>query len=140
MFDKIRVSSLAITLGVALLGVAALPQLRASELDKKTVVTFNAPVELSGQILPAGTYIFKTLGDDNNVVIVTNLDENHSYGIFNTIPIETLAVPDGARIELSEDPVSAPEAVHAWFYPGVNYGWEFPAATARKQAAAERAD
>lgn len=133
MFDKIRVSSLAVTLGAALLAATALPQLKASESDKKTIVSFNTPVEITGQVLPAGTYVFKTLGDvENDIVTVTNQDESHLYGIFRAIPIETSTVSGKARVELSEGPGNAPEAVRAWFYPGVNYGWEFPAAKAEK--------
>jgi hypothetical protein len=140
MFSNIRVSGLALTLGAVLLAATAVPQLSASELDKKTVVTFDAPVEISGQVLPAGTYVFKTYGDDLNTVVVTNAGEDHEYGIFLAVPIETSTIPDRARVELSEGSGAAPEAVRAWFYPGINYGWEFPASRTRKQAAAERAD
>ena len=31
----------------------------ADQWDKKTTVTFNAPVEVPGKVLPAGTYVFK---------------------------------------------------------------------------------
>src|SRR5579862_4740084 len=123
MFDKIRVSSLALTLGVTLLA-AAVPRLRASEFDKKTILTFSAPVEVSGEALPAGTYVFKTLEDNRNIVMVMNSDENHLYALLNTIPIETLTVPDKVRVEFSERPANTPAAIHAWFYPGDNVGWE----------------
>jgi len=140
MFDKIRVSSLAVTLGVALLAAAAVPQLRASEFDKKTIMTFSAPVEISGHALPAGTYVFKTLENNRNVVVVMNSEENRVYALLQTIPIETSAVPDKVRVEFSERPANAPAAIHAWFYPGDNYGWEFPSPKAEKQIIAQRAD
>jgi hypothetical protein len=140
MFDKIRVSSLAVTLGVALLAAAAVPQLRASEFDKKTIMTFSAPVEISGHALPAGTYVFKTLENNRNVVMVMNSEENRVYALLQTIPIETSAVPDKVRVEFSERPSNAPAAIHAWFYPGDNYGWEFPSPKAEKQIIAQRAD
>ena len=140
MFNNIRVLSLAVTLGVALLATSAVPQLRASEFDKKTIMTFSAPVEISGHALPAGTYVFKTLGDNRDVVMVMNSEENHVYALLLTIPIETSAVPDKARVEFSERPSNAPEAIHAWFYPGDNYGWEFPSPKAEKQIIAQRTD
>src|ERR1017187_4674945 len=98
MFDKIRVSSLAVTLGVALLAAAAVPQLRASEFDKKTIMTFSAPVEISGHALPAGTYVFKTLENNRNVVMVMNSEENRVYALLQTIPIETSAVTLGVAL------------------------------------------
>jgi Protein of unknown function (DUF2911) len=140
MFDKIRVSSLAVTLGVALLAAAAVPQLRASEFDKKTIMTFSAPVEISGHTLPAGTYVFKTLENDRNIVVVMNSEENRVYALLQTIPTETSAVPDKVRVELSERPGNAPAAIHAWFYPGDTYGWEFPSPKAEKQNIAQRTD
>src|ERR1700693_3994057 len=99
MFDKIRVSSLAVTLGVALLAAAAVSQLRASEFDKKTIMTFSAPVEISEHALPAGTYVFKTLENNRNVVMVMNSEENRVYALLQTTPIEISAVPDKVRVE-----------------------------------------
>jgi hypothetical protein len=131
MFNRVGVS-LAVTLGVALLVASAAPQLRASEFDKKTIISFSAPVEISGQILPAGTYVFTTLGENRDVVRVMNRDENRVYATVLAAPIETSVIPDHARIELSEGSGNAPEAIHAWFYPGDSLGWEFPSPQAEK--------
>jgi hypothetical protein len=97
MFNRIGLSSLALALGVALLARSAAPQLKASELDKKTVIGFSAPVEIFGRILPAGMYVFKTLADNRDLVIVTNKDENRLYTTVIAIPVETSAT----RIVLS---------------------------------------
>jgi hypothetical protein len=79
MLNRIGVSSLAVTLGVALLAATTARQLRASEFDKKTIISFSAPVEISGRILPAGTYVFTTLGENRDIVRVVNRDENRVY-------------------------------------------------------------
>ena len=126
MFDRIRVSSLALALGAVLLASTAAPRLRASELDKKTIVTFNGPVELGGRVLPAGMYVFKTPEDNRDVVIVMNEDENSVIATVLAVPVQAATVPDQARIELSESVRNAPQAIHAWFYPGDSTGWEFP--------------
>src|ERR1700732_2389873 len=65
------------------------PQVQGDEWDKKTILTFSAPVEVPGRVLPAGTYVFKLLDSpsDRHVVQIFNKDE--------TKPIaEILAVPD----------------------------------------------
>ena len=126
MLNRVSVSSLAVTLGVALLAAATSPQLRASEFDKKTIISFSAPVEISGRILPAGTYVFTTLGENRDIVRVTNRDENRVYATVLAVPVETAVIPDHARMELSENSANAPAAIHAWFYPGDSLGWEFP--------------
>jgi len=35
------------------------PSARADEWDKQTIMTFNKPVEILGQVLPPGTYVFR---------------------------------------------------------------------------------
>jgi hypothetical protein len=130
MFNHVRLSSLSVTLGVALLAATAVPQLGASDLDKKTFMTFTAPVQVSGVTLPAGTYLFKTFSEDRNVVVVTNREETQVIATLHAVPIEASVIPDKARIELSEGTANAPEELRAWFYPGDSYGWSFPARTA----------
>ena len=132
MFDKIRVSTLAVTLGVALL--SAVPQMKASEFDRKTVLTFSGPVEVAGKALPAGSYVFKTVDGDRNIVMVMNSDENYLYALVSTIPVEAMKTPEKARVEFSERAVDAPPAVRAWFYPGDNIGWEIPGPKVEKEA------
>jgi hypothetical protein len=132
MFSRTRQSSFALTLGVALLAATAIPQLRASDFDKKTIMSFDSPIEISGKILPAGTYVLTSFGDNRNIVRVMDRDESHVYATVLAIPIETLNTPGNARIEVFERPGNAPEVVHAWFYPGENMGWEFPSPQGEK--------
>jgi len=116
------------------LALAAVPALQAGGLNNnRSQITFSAPVEISGHVLPAGTYVFKTLSDDRNIVVVMNGDENHLVGLFNTIGIESPTAPDETQVQLSEGTANAPEAVHAWFYPGDTLGWEFPAGPAGRR-------
>jgi hypothetical protein len=42
----------------------------ADPADRKTIMTFNTPVEIPGKALPAGTYIFKVLDDTGTRDIV----------------------------------------------------------------------
>jgi len=60
----------------------------ADDFDQKTVFTFSGPVEIPGQVLAAGTYVFKLMDSqsDRNIVQVFNKDEIHLYGIFLAIP------------------------------------------------------
>lgn len=131
MFNHVRLSSLAVISGLALAAAIAVPQLRADETNKKTTMTFSAPVEVSGQSLPAGTYVFKTLDTDRDIVLVMDRDDSHLITMVRSIPVESTSSSDKARVEMSEGVGNSPEVVHAWFYPGQTTGWEFPAKTAR---------
>jgi len=62
---------------IGLGALALLPGARASERDQKTVLTFSGPVEIPGQVLPAGTYVFKLLdsGSNRHIVQIFSKDE-----------------------------------------------------------------
>jgi hypothetical protein len=113
--------------GLLALALTALPQAKADEWDQKTVITFSGPVEIPGQVLPPGTYVFKLLdsASDRNIVQVFNERENHVYGTFLTIPDYRMEPTEKPIITFEERAADAPEAVRAWFYPGENYGHDF---------------
>jgi hypothetical protein len=129
--------SLLVCLGI--LGTMMAP-LRADEWDQKTIFTFSGPVEIPGQVLEAGTYVFKLADSapDRNIVQVFNKAENHLYGTFLAIPDYRLQPADKAIVTFEERPAGSPEAIKAWFYPGENYGHDFvypkPKATALAKA------
>jgi hypothetical protein len=97
------------------------------EWDKKTIFTFNAPVEVPGQVLLPGSYVFKLLNTqaDRHIVQVFNKDQNHLIGTFLTIPDYRMKPADKPLITFEERAAGAPEAIKSWFYPGDTFGNEF---------------
>jgi hypothetical protein len=118
---------------------SALPQAMASDWDQKTVITFSGPVELPGQVLSAGTYVFKLMdsSSDRNIVQVFNKDEDEIYGTFLTIPDYRSEPADKPIVTFEEREEGSPEAVKAWFYPGDDYGHDFVYPTAQATALAK---
>ena len=115
---------------IALVAFATLPGAKADNWNKKTVVTFSAPVEIPGvgaQGLPAGTYVFKLLDSpsDRNIVQVFNERMDHVYATILAIPNYRLKATDKTVMTFRERAVGSPEAIRAWFYPGDNWGQEF---------------
>jgi len=110
-----------------LCAVSVTISLKADEWNKKTVFTFSAPVEIPGQVLTPGTYVFKLLdtASDRHIVQVFNKDQNHLYATFLTIPDYRMKPPEKPLITFEERPAGSPEAIKAWFYPNDNYGNEF---------------
>ena len=121
--DNIKMITL-VCLGVL---CTALPQAKADEWSQKTVFTFSGPVEIPGQVLSPGTYVFKLMDSqsDRSIVQVFNKNENHLYGTFLTIPDYRLKLRGKPIITFEERAAGAPEAVRAWFYSGDNYGHQF---------------
>jgi hypothetical protein len=108
-------------------GVTFAPDARADQWDKKTVVTFSDSVEIPGQVLPAGTYVFKLANSPSNrhIVQIWNADENEVLATIMTIPNVRLETPDDSLFEFDERPSDSPPALKVWFYPGNSTGEEF---------------
>jgi hypothetical protein len=99
---------------------------RADEADQAIRVTFSGPVQIPGQVLPAGTYWFAVIDDRNpNVVQILSADRSKSYGILNTISRERSVEVSSATFTLAKRRGTEPEALVAWFYPGHTIGHEF---------------
>jgi hypothetical protein len=110
-------------LGLGLATVRA----NADEWDKKTVVTFNAPVEVPGKVLPAGTYVFKLLDSpsDRRIVQIFDADQKRLYATILAVPDYRLKPTDKPVLRFEERPPGQPEALEAFFYPGDDFGLQF---------------
>jgi hypothetical protein len=122
--------ALSIVFGVLVVCAFLVPTAAADDWNKRTTVTFSAPVEVPGvgaQVLPAGTYLFKLLDSlsDRNIVQIFNEDGTHVYTTILAIPNYRLRSTDKTVMTFRERAEGQPEAIRAWFYPGANWGQEF---------------
>jgi hypothetical protein len=102
----------------------------ADEWNKRTELEFSAPVQIPGHVLAAGKYVFQILDtpSDRNIVQVFSegADGNETLiATISAIPDYRYETPDKTLINFEERRAGAPEAIHSWFYPGENTGWEF---------------
>jgi len=126
--DRFRVVVMVFCL--SMVALAFLPSAKADEWNNKTTVTFSEPVEVPGvgaQTLPAGTYVFKLLDSpaDRHIVQIFNQAEDHVYTTILAIPNYRLKATGKTVMTFRERGEGQPEAIHAWFYPGHNWGEEF---------------
>lgn len=102
----------------------------ADDRNKKTVVTFNEPIEVPGvgaQVLPPGTYVIKLVDTNFNhhIVQILSEDENRVFTTILAIPNYRLRSTDQTVLTFKERAQGEPKAIRAWFYPGRNWGEEF---------------
>jgi hypothetical protein len=99
----------------------------ATEYDQLTKITFSQPVQVSGQVLLAGTYEFVLANSSatRDMVRIFNADGTELVTTLQTVPIERAKVTDGTAITLAERGDGQPAAVMTWFYPGEDTGHEF---------------
>jgi hypothetical protein len=134
--NRTKAKAIVFALGV-LFGMVV--RANADERDQKTIFTFSGPVEIPGQVLDGGTYVFKLAdsASDRSIVQAFSEDETHLYGTFLTVP-DYHQQPSGKTIiNFDERAAGDPEAVKSWFYPGDSYGHDFVYSRAKAAALAK---
>lgn len=119
--------SLAVTGGLVL-GLCTMAfRAQADVWNKKTVLTVDQPIQVQDTYLEPGTYVFKLLdsSSNRNIVQIYNSDENHLINTIMAIPNYRLQPTGNTRFTFYETPPGTARAMHAWFYPGDNFGQEF---------------
>jgi hypothetical protein len=123
-----RINKFYLIIGLAItcclfFGIAA----NADELDESTTITFSGPVEVPGQVLPAGTYLFKLAdnGSDPNLVEIFNADGTRLHATLETIPTDLQKATDHTTVTLTKQGSGTPDALLKWIYPGDLTGHEF---------------
>jgi len=99
----------------------------ADESDEATFMSFSAPVQIPGQVLPAGTYLFQLAdrGSETHVVQVFSSDRAVLYGTFLTVATERQSPTDDTTVKLAEPESRGTPVLLKWFYPGRDIGNEF---------------
>jgi len=138
--DEMKVAKIFLAfLAVSLLVVALVPATSAKELNRTTIVSFNQPIEVPGQVLPAGKYlieIFETFSY-RHIVRIYSPDRDKLFATILAIPNYRLTPTEDTVMTFAERPANSPEALKAWFYPGNQYGEEFVYPKARAVELAE---
>lgn len=98
----------------------------ADESNQATQITFSQPIQVPGQILPAGTYLFKLVNSDElNIVQIFSQDRSHLYATLQTVPTDDNQVAGDTTVTLAEQGAGKPDVLLKWFYPGDETGHEF---------------
>ncbi len=126
-FRSFYIGALAVT-GLGLLGTSFVPNAHADAWDKMTIVTVNEPIIAGNKVLDPGTYVWKLMDSpaDRHVVQIFDKDQRHLEETILAIPNYRLTPTGHTQFAFWETPAGVPKAVRAWFYPGDNFGQEFP--------------
>jgi len=112
----------------SVIGLAVIPRLHADEWNKRTIITLDQPIIAGNKVLEPGTYIWKLMDSpsNRNIVRIYNEDGSKLETTVLAIPNYKLNASGKTQFEFWETPAGVPKAVRAWFYPGDNFGQEFP--------------
>jgi LPXTG-motif cell wall-anchored protein len=114
-------SGIALTMGMA---VSA----QADQWDKRTVLTINEPMQIRETVLQPGQYVLKLVdsSSDRHIVQIFNANQTHLINTVMAVPDYRVQATGGSRFVMWETPAGSAKALKAWFYPGDNFGQEFP--------------
>jgi hypothetical protein len=99
----------------------------ADPWDQASKITFSEPIQIPGQVLPAGTYLFKLANSDSNrsIVQIFNSEQTVLYATLQTIATQGQEPTGDTAITFAEQGAGKPEVLLKWFYPGRETGNEF---------------
>jgi LPXTG-motif cell wall-anchored protein len=114
--------------GLALASGVFAVRAQADQWNKKTILTVNEPIQVQERLLQPGTYVFKLLDSSStrHIVQIFNADQSHLIDTVLAIPNYRLEPTGHSQFSFYETPAGTARALHAWFYPGDNFGQEFP--------------
>ena len=118
-----------LTITAILLVLSLSSRAKADDWDKKTIVTFDQDVEIPGQVLPAGTYVFKSFRSNSDRFIVQVWDGSESQLLATLMTIgDSYPNPRGKAyfvLDTSATDEGYPPAVVSWFFAGTDEGRDF---------------
>ena len=118
-----------LTIAALLLALSLGPRAKADDWDKKTIVTFDQDVQIPGQVLPAGTYVFKLFRSSSDRFTVQVWEGSEFQLLATLITIgDSYPNPSGKAyfvLDTSGTDEGYPPAVVSWFFPGSDEGRDF---------------
>jgi hypothetical protein len=135
-----RINKLYIVIGLVIaFGLFFELAAHADAFDQLTQVTFSAPVQIPGQVLPAGTYIFQQADpEDLNLVRIFSANRRVLYATLQTMPTDRVQAGD-TTIVLAKPQSGDTEMLVKWFCPGTLTGHEFVYSKQQEQEIAHAA-
>ena len=99
----------------------------ADDWNRLTTAVFSEPVQVPGQVLPPGIYVFKLadVSGERNIVQIWNSDQTILYATVMGFPEYLPEGPTQNRFTLETREGKTPKALKFWFQAGNPVGERF---------------
>jgi hypothetical protein len=116
------------TLAMSLMSSTFIPSLKAGDMDKQTTIKISEPVSVEGAVLSAGKYVLRLQDPSSSRTLISIFNGDGTQLITTVIAIHAYRLqPTGeSEFKFYQSAAGRPTALHTWFYPGDDSGWEFP--------------
>jgi Protein of unknown function (DUF2911) len=112
-------------LGLLLAVISTLAVAHADDWNQTTRFTFSQPVQIPGQVLPAGTYRFQLANTDNRHLVQIFREDRTLVATLYSVPRMRDGRAPEVAITLADRGETHPQAIVAWFFVGEAEGHEF---------------
>ena len=112
-------------MGLVLAFAIMLPVAHADDWNQATRFTFSQPVQIPGQVLPAGTYWFQLAATNDRHLVHIFREDRTVVATLNTVPRTRYGSDADAAITLANRGTTQPQAIVAWYFTGETEGHEF---------------
>ena len=114
---------------LCLLAAAFAPSMRADAFNYETHLTTNQPLQVENTVLAPGQYILKLTDLNANRVLVSIYNGDGTRLDAIVLGVSAYRADAGGKqlVTVSQPQGNEPGKLMTWFYPGNNYGVEFPA-------------
>ena len=114
-------------LALSVMGGVFTPAAKADEWNKKTNITINQAILVEGTVLPAGSYVIKLvdLPAERDLVQILSAAQDHVFATVFTVPAYRTVPADNSEFKFYTSESGQTPALHTWFYPGDQKGFEF---------------
>jgi hypothetical protein len=113
-------SIIAFLLAIAIM----LPVVHADDWSQTTRFTFSQAVQISGRVLPAGTYRFQLADNDSRHLVQIFREDRTLVATLYSIPRLRDERSADAAITLAKRGAAQPQAIAAWYFAGETQGHE----------------
>ena len=116
-----------LTITTAMLGLLTAgftPSMRADDSNKETRITINQPLQIQNVLLAPGQHVLKLI--QPGIVSIYNADGTRPEGLIEGWSAYRTDAGDKKLIIVSQSQGNQPATLKYWFYPGDNFGLEFP--------------
>jgi hypothetical protein len=128
VFSVRSLLTLAMVCGITLAAGVFAFKAQAGLWDKRTVLTVDQTIQIRNTVLEPGSYVLRLadIGSERHIVQIFTSDERHIIDTVMAIPNYRLQPTGDSQFLFWETPPGSAKALRAWFYPGDNFGQEFP--------------
>ena len=102
-----------------------LPVVHTDNWNQTTRFPFSQPVQIPGQVLPAGTYRFQLANTDNRHLVQIFREDRTLVATLYSVPRMRDGRGTEVAITLANRGETQPQAIVAWFFVGEAEGHEF---------------